>query len=80
MYMYGRRDQAIKYIGKYVRKSDRPVGGRWYMHSHNLNEPTYEYLNINFLNAPGEAWPCPAAHCAFKNIPTCFIDKIMPEK
>ena len=80
MYMYGRRDQAIKYIGKYVRKSERPVGGRWYMHSHNLNEPTYEYLNVNFLNAPGVAWPCPAAHCAFKNIPTCFIDKIMPEE
>ena len=79
MYMYGRREQAIKYIGKYVRKSERPVGGRWYMHSHNLLEPAYEYMNINFQNAPGEAWQCPAAHCAFKSIPTKFFDRITQE-
>lgn len=79
MYMYGNRDQAIKYIGKYVRKSERPVGGRWYMHSHNLSEPTYKYLNINFLNAPGEAWPCPEARCAFKKIPVEYADKIAQE-
>ena len=79
MYMYGNRDQAIKYIGKYVGKSERPVGGRWYMHSHNLSEPTYKYLNVNFLNAPGEAWPCPEARCAFKKIPVEYADKIAQE-
>lgn len=49
------------------------------MHSHNLSEPTYKYLNVNFLNAPGEAWPCPEARCAFKKIPVEYADKIAQE-
>lgn len=68
MYLYGDRNAAINYICKYIYKSDEPVGGRWYMHSHNLLEPTYEYVNIDFRAAPGRAFLVPEAHCSFKFI------------
>lgn len=69
MYLYGDRGAATAYISKYIYKSERPVGGRWYMHSHNLSEPHYEYIDIDFTAAPGRSWIVPQAHCAYKAIP-----------
>lgn len=69
MYTYGVNYAAATYISKYVRKSERPVGGRWYMHSHNLREPHYEYINVDYAKAEGHSVYIPAAHCAYKYIP-----------
>lgn len=69
MYLYGDRARATEYICKYIYKSERPVGGRWYMHSHNLAEPQYMYLNIDYESAPGTSIYIPDAHCAYKHVP-----------
>lgn len=68
MYIYGTREAAIKYISKYVRKSEEPVGGRWYLHSQNLLEPTYKYCNIDFRKVDGFEYYIDAAKCLFKKI------------
>lgn len=68
MYMYGDRWAATNYICKYIYKSELPVGGRWYMHSHNLREPRYEYIDIDYMTAPGRTFLVPDAHCSFKMI------------
>lgn len=68
MYMYGDRGAATNYICKYIYKSEEPVGGRWYMHSHNLREPRYEYIDIDYMTAPGRTFLVPEAHCSFKVI------------
>lgn len=42
---YGDRDGAVKYITKYIGKSEDKVGGRWYYHGGKLNKPHYTYQN-----------------------------------
>lgn len=68
MYMYGDRRRAINYVAKYIYKSEKAVGGRWYMHSHNLLEPTYEYVDVDFCAAPGRVIPIAEAGCCYKYI------------
>lgn len=77
MYMYGQRDQAINYISKYIYKSEEPVGGRWYLHSHNLQEPVYRYYDVDFASLPGRAFAIPDAHCAFKRVPVDAIKSVV---
>lgn len=79
MYMYGSREQAIRYVSKYIYKSERPVGGRWYMHSHNLAEPAFRYFDVDFSALPGRAFAVPDAHCAFKMVPPDAITLIASE-
>jgi hypothetical protein len=76
LYTYGSRWGAATYISKYIRKSDRPVGGRWYMHSHNLCEPHYEYLNVDYRSARGHTVYIPDAHCAYKYVPPIALDTL----
>lgn len=76
MYMYGDRHAATAYISKYIYKSERPVGGRWYMHSHNLQEPRYEYLDVDFMTVPGHTVYIEAARCSYKFIPLCFLHEL----
>lgn len=77
MYLYGERGRATNYICKYIYKSDEPIGGRWYMHSHNLLSPSYEYINIDFMDAPARAIRIDAAHCAYKWIHPSRINDII---
>lgn len=77
MYMYGKRAAAINYISKYIYKSERPVGGRWYMHSHNLLEPRFEYIDVDFCSAPGRSFLVPDAHCSYKFISPDAIGELI---
>lgn len=76
MYTYGDRWAAAAYISKYIYKSERPVGGRWYMHSHNLQEPRYEYINIDFNATQGHSIYVESAHCTYKYIPPYAIAEL----
>lgn len=68
MYVYGSREAAIRYISKYVRKSEEAIGGRWYLHSQNLQEPRYVFCNIDFREMEGREFFIDAAKCSFKSI------------
>lgn len=76
MYLYGDRARATSYICKYIYKSERPVGGRWYMHSHNLSEPMYDYMDIDYAAAPGKSIYIPDARCSYKYIDPRDIDRL----
>jgi hypothetical protein len=76
MYLYGDRYAATAYIAKYVRKSERPVGGRWYLHSHNLREPQYDYFDVDFAALPGHEVYVPAARCTYKYIPLSCLHQL----
>lgn len=68
LYLYGDRGRAASYVSKYISKSDRPVAGRWYMHSRNLATPRYAYIDIDYARAPGHVVRVPEARCAYKYI------------
>lgn len=76
MYLYGDRGAATSYICKYIYKSEKPVGGRWYMHSHNLREPAYEYMDVDYMTAPGRSIYVPQAHASFKFVQAADIDML----
>lgn len=76
MYMYGDRGRATAYICKYIYKSEKPVGGRWYMHSHNLTEPKFEYIDIDFNTAPGKSIFVPESRCSWKYILPCYLSEL----
>lgn len=46
---YGDRSSVCKYIVKYITKSDKKVGGRWYYSGGALNAPRYEYMGNTSL-------------------------------
>ena len=50
---YGNRDAVAHYISKYVSKSEKKIRGRWYMHSHNLTYPTYQYYQCDYAKVEG---------------------------
>lgn len=51
---YGDRTNTAKYITKYICKDSEKIGGRWYLHSNNLNSPDFEYVNIEFDSLDGD--------------------------
>lgn len=61
------RLKISKYIYKYMTKAgDRKIGGRYYLHSNNLNDPIYIYENIDFQHAPGDIVNVPETNMYFK--------------
>lgn len=75
-YTYGDRWACAAYISKYIYKSERPVGGRWYMHSHNLQEPRFEYLDVDYNAVPGYSVYVPDARCTYKYISPANIQML----
>lgn len=49
------RRKTAEYILKYITKSGEKVGGRWYLHSNNLQEPYMIYCEKDFNEFPTEA-------------------------
>jgi hypothetical protein len=45
MHCYGYRADCVKYITKYISKSESKVCGRWYYSGGDLARPRYEYLD-----------------------------------
>lgn len=43
---YGDRAAVCKYITKYITKAEEKVGGRWFYHGGELEEPVFAYLNL----------------------------------
>jgi hypothetical protein len=62
---YGDRTNVAKYITKYICKDSEKIGGRWYLHSNNLESPIYQYENFEFDSLDGEnvfKVHCPSAN------------------
>lgn len=52
--LYGDKRAVANYIGKYLEKDFQKVGGRYYLHSNNLSQPTVVYSWADFSQFPGE--------------------------
>ncbi len=64
---YGNRIAIAKYVTKYVTKSECKIGGRWYMHSHNINRPEHRYYQVCYNDIIGRIVRTPeAAHLTIK--------------
>lgn len=48
IYTYGEPEAVANYIGKYITKGDKKVGGRWYYSGGKLLKPVYQYSRVNF--------------------------------
>lgn len=48
------RNAVATYILKYLSKQTEKIGGRWYLHSNNLNLPYEIYMCYNYLEVPCE--------------------------
>lgn len=47
--VYGNPKALARYVGKYLTKSEADkIGGRWFYHGGDLNEPEYKYDNMDF--------------------------------
>lgn len=47
--VYGNPRALARYVGKYLTKSEGDkIGGRWFYHGGDLNEPEYKYDNLDF--------------------------------
>jgi hypothetical protein len=79
MYMYGDRKAATEYICKYIYKSESAVGGRWYMHSHNLQDVHYHLCNVDYRAAAelGRTVCCQPGHCSYIYISAANVDKLV---
>jgi hypothetical protein len=47
------QSSSAKYVLKYITKSGEKIGGRYYMHGGALNEPIFEYHNLDFDQVGG---------------------------
>lgn len=54
IYTYGEREAVAAYIGKYISKSDKKVGGRWYYSGGSLLQPVYKYRRESFGHFVGD--------------------------
>lgn len=81
MYMYGNRARATEYICKYIYKSEQAVGGRWYMHSHNLQDVHATLCNVDFRSAEqlGRLVACPKGFCCYVYISAENVGKLKIE-
>lgn len=65
----GERSRIANYICKYITKqTDNKVGGRYYLHSNNLLQPTLEYCLRDFATAGGYEFDIPNTKLSFKKI------------
>lgn len=48
IHLYGERHAVSGYVTKYITKAEQRVGGRWYLHGGDLQEPTYTYGDLDF--------------------------------
>lgn len=46
--LYGERDKAIAYVCKYIGKSEKKLGGRWYYSGGGLALPSVSYSDVDF--------------------------------
>lgn len=49
------QDCAARYVLKYITKGQEKIGGRYYLHGGDLQEPTFEYFNSDFAQLR-EGW------------------------
>ena len=54
IYTYGEPMQIANYIGKYITKGDKKIGGRWYYSGGKLEKPVYKYFNTSFGHCVGD--------------------------
>lgn len=48
IYLYGEYDAAVNYVTKYISKTDKKVGGRWYYSGGALKRPQVLYVDLDF--------------------------------
>lgn len=46
--LYGERGAVSKYVTKYISKTESIIGGRWFLHGGDLQEPVYRYANLDY--------------------------------
>lgn len=51
---YGDRRALKNYVGKYITKGTKKIGGRWYWSGGELLRPMYEYANIDYDEFVGD--------------------------
>lgn len=51
---YGDIKAVANYVGKYITKNDKKIGGRWYYSGGKLNKPVYKYSRVNFGEFVGD--------------------------
>jgi hypothetical protein len=52
--VYGNPKALARYVGKYLTKSEADkIGGRWFYHGGELDEPEYKYDNLDFVSFVG---------------------------
>lgn len=51
---YGDIKAVANYVGKYITKGDKKVGGRWYYSGGKLQKPVFEYDRVNFGEVIGD--------------------------
>ena len=66
--LYGDTAGAVRYVTKYIGKTEHIVGGRWYLHGGDLKEPhyTYDWCDYNEFVAGGVYEYIPEAGYRFK--------------
>lgn len=62
--------RACRYVCKYIGKSSRKVGGRWYLSGGKLCRPQYVYFNSDFVACTGRRYDIPytSLSCIFCDI------------
>lgn len=51
---YGEREAVAAYVGKYITKADKKIGGRWYYSGGKLLKPVYMYFRESFGDFVGD--------------------------
>lgn len=66
--LYGERGAVSRYVTKYISKTEEKIGGRWYLHGGELQEPTFTYGTVDYdsFTAPGMFEYIPEKGYAFK--------------
>lgn len=59
--LYGSRMRVARYIGKYLEKDFTKVGGRYYLHSNNLELPQVDYVDMDYDTYPRKSFSIPGA-------------------
>lgn len=64
--VYGDKMAVARYIGKYLEKDFTKVGGRYYLHSSNLQLPVVTYAESDFNVAQGQEFTIDGVNARFK--------------
>jgi hypothetical protein len=54
IHTYGDIEAVANYVGKYITKGDKKVGGRWYYSGGKLQKPFFTYSRVNFGEFVGD--------------------------